>query len=333
MDIQTAKIEKVKWMGYDAVKAESDSLIMTVVPKLGSRVVSLYSKAKQLELLRTPHSEEAYRQSPMLYGIPVLFPPNRIEDGRFSFHNQHYQFNINDAATDNHSHGLVHDKEWTVAEMKAGSGEAWIMTEYNAVKDPDVMKQFPHPFRLVMILVLKGGTLTQKVEVHNDSSQAFPWGLGYHTTFHFPFREDSSEANSVFSAPIGKRWELNSRFLPTGTRVVDARSEQLIEGIAMAGVQLDDLFQKEPNAANEAVLTDKDAGIRVTYQADESFGHWVLHNGDGTGRYLCPEPYTCLTNAFNLQLPPAVTGMKVIQPGQSDAAVCVISTELIDFVN
>ena len=30
MDVQTAKVEKVKWLGYDAVKAESDSLIMTV---------------------------------------------------------------------------------------------------------------------------------------------------------------------------------------------------------------------------------------------------------------------------------------------------------------
>ena len=191
------------------------------------------------------------------------------------------------------------------------------------------MKQFPHPFRLVMTLILKGGTLTQTVEVHNDSSQAFPWGLGYHTTFRFPFREDSSEANSIFSAPIGKRWELNARFLPTGITMIDVRSEQLNEGIEIAGVQLDDLFQKEPAAANEAVLTDRDAGIRVTYQADDSFGHWVLHNGDGTGRYLCPEPYTCLTNAFNLPLPPELTGMKVIQPGQSDSTACFISVSTV----
>ncbi|MGI2294286.1 aldose 1-epimerase [Paenibacillus sp. GXUN7292] len=327
MDKKTAIVEKAAWMGYEAVKAESDSLIMTVVPKLGSRVVSIYSKAKQIELLRTPQSEEAYSQAPLLYGIPVLFPPNRIEDGRFSYRGQHYQFDINDTATGNHSHGLVHDKEWMVTEMKAGNGQAVIITEFNAVNDHHVMRQFPHPFRLVMKLVLEEGMLTQTVEVHNDSSQAFPWGIGYHTTFHFPFREDSSEANSIFSAPIGQRWELNCRFLPTGIPVTDTRSGPLNEGIAIAGVQLDDLFQKEPEAANEAVLTDKDAGIRVRYMADEAFGHWVLHNGDGTGRYLCPEPYTCVTNAFNLKLSPEITGMKEIEPGRSDSATCVITVE------
>lgn len=327
MEEHAAEVRQVVWRGYDAVEAESGGLTMTVVPQLGSRVVSLFSKAKRVELLRAPESEEAYKQSPMLYGIPVLFPPNRIEDGQFVFQDRHYQFAINDAATGSHSHGLVHDKAWTVTGMKASGGAALVVTEFQASLYPEVLMQFPHPFRLVMKLFLEEGALTQTVEVHNDSCKAFPWGIGYHTAFRFPFGEDSAEEDCLFSAPVGRRWMLNERFLPTGKRVEDTRSGPLNEGIAMRDVRLDDLFERNRNAANEAVLADRNSGVRVRYKADDSFGHWVLHNGDGAGRYLCPEPYTCVTNAFNLPLAAELTGMKVVEPGQSDSATCIISVE------
>lgn len=47
---------------------------------------------------------EEFRQRPMSYGIPILFPfPNQIRDGEFSFRGQRYAVNPN-------RHGFVRDK-------------------------------------------------------------------------------------------------------------------------------------------------------------------------------------------------------------------------------
>lgn len=324
------KVSLIQWSGQQAIEAESDYLIMRVIPGSGSRVASLWCKEKSTELLRIPDSDEDFAKTPMLYGIPVLFPPNRIEDGKFTYGNHTYQFAINEPATGSHSHGLVHDKAWKTTGMKIVGSAAVITTQFDSSSYPDVLAQFPHPFRLIMRLILDGATLTQMIEVHNESEYAFPWGLGYHTTFRFPFHDDSSEANCTFSAPVGYQWELNDRFLPTGELLEKPQSAQLNAGIVLQGVQLDDLYQAARKGANEAVMTDRDSGIRVRYWADESFGQWVLHNGDSTGGYLCPEPYTCVTNAFNMQLPPELTGMKVLQASESYTVSCAISVEQLE---
>ncbi|MDF2648375.1 MAG: Aldose 1-epimerase [Paenibacillus sp.] len=325
----THTVRETKWRGYNAVEAENDALKVTVVPGLGSRIVSLYSKKKQLELLRVPTSVEAYEQAPMLYGVPILFPPNRIADGSFFFHGRIYQFDQNDIDTGSHSHGLVHDKEWKQVDLYTTDVASVIITEFNSVHDPEVMKQLPHPFRLVMKLSLEAGKVTQKIEVHNESNDEFPWGIGYHTTFQFPFGAASTKEGCKLHAPVGRRWELTERFLPTGNMITDSRSQLLNAGMIIKGVKLDDLFETNRGLVNEAIMTDRDAGLQVRYTADSSFGHWVLHNGDGDGNYVCPEPYTCVTNAFNLALPPDQTGMNTIQPGECQTVTCAFQVEYL----
>ncbi|MDG0810213.1 aldose 1-epimerase [Cohnella rhizosphaerae] len=152
-------------------------------------------------------------------------------------------------------------------------------------------------------------------------------GLGYHTAFNLPLGANSSSASCTFAAPVGRRWQLDARFLPTGEMVEDARGVQLRQGMPLDGVALDDVFEAAGEGANEAVLTDPEARIRVRYRAERAFGAWVLHNGDGRRRFVCPEPYTCVTNAFNLALPPDATGMRVLAPYASASLACSIAVE------
>lgn len=105
-------------------------------------------------------------------------------------------------------------------------------------------------------------------------------------------------------------------FLPTGELVDIPYLEELREGKSLVEHALDDAFQTAESGANEAVLTDLNSGIRVVYSADEHFKHWVVYNHDARQGYLCPEPYTWITNAPNLQLPQELTGFRVLQPGE-----------------
>ncbi|MBB6730735.1 aldose 1-epimerase [Cohnella zeiphila] len=322
-------VGRTEFLGVPAVRLENEALAATIVPDWGSRIVSLRSREAGAELLRAPASLGEYWRTPLLYGVPVLFPPNRIEDGIFSYNGRAYRFAVNDLATGNHAHGLVHDNRWEIVSLRREGDVASLITEFVSVRHPEVMAQFPHPFRLVMKLELKGAVLLQQLEIRNESDAAFPWGLGYHTAFRFPFGERSELRSCSLQAPVGRKWELNGRMLPTGELVDDARSEPLRLGMPMDGVLLDDLFEAREGGPNEAVLTDREAGIRLTYRADESFRHWVLHNGDGRGRYLCPEPYTCATNAFNLPLEPAATGLQELRPGETGRLTCEMAVSLL----
>jgi len=317
-------LETMEVLGEKAYRIENESLRLTVVPAWGGKVVSLFHKPTGVELLRAPASREEHGATPMLYGIPVLFPPNRIEGGAFAFAGRRYRFERNEAGGNNHIHGLVRGRGWTVEAAGRADGSPYMTLLFDGSRQPGVMAQFPHPFRLELRLALEGDRFVQALKVINDGDAAFPWGLGYHTAFRFPFGAASDPARCTISAPVSKRWELNERLLPTGRLADDPRCGLLQRGMPAAGVLLDDLFLVDAALPNEVTLADPDAGIRATYRADAAFRHWILHNGDGTGGYLCPEPYTCVTNAFNLDMDAALSGVQTLEPGECREVSCAI---------
>lgn len=83
-------IEKITYLGTPAIKAGNEHLEMIVVPEWGSNVISLVDKTTNVQLLREPETAESFHDTPTLYGIPILFPPNRISDGTFSFRGRTY---------------------------------------------------------------------------------------------------------------------------------------------------------------------------------------------------------------------------------------------------
>ena len=59
------RFETPEWSGVVALDSTGNML-------------RLFHKKTQMEILSQPESEEALKESPMVYGIPLLFPPNRI---------------------------------------------------------------------------------------------------------------------------------------------------------------------------------------------------------------------------------------------------------------
>lgn len=313
------EICNTRFLGEEALLANNGLLEMTIVPRWGGRIIALRHLEKEAHLLRMPSSLAAYRENPILYGIPILFPPNRIADGTFTYQGRSYQFPINEPEKNNHIHGFVHDQPWQVTAARTEGAKAIVEVLYDSANDPEISRWFPHPFRLKMTYTLKGNTLWKEATVENRGTEAFPWGLGFHTTFLFP-------PTGLFSLSVEKRWKLNERNLPTG-ELEPLDGEPWREGLSLKDRPLDDAFLATPGKEgyNEAKLWDPERKIQVIYRCDENFKHWVVYNADSRQGFLCPEPYTWVTNAPNLDLPPERTGLRELAPGEKKT----LRTEII----
>ncbi len=102
-------------------------------PDCGARVLSL--RYKNEPVLREPENTDELSSEPLLYGMPFLFPPNRVADGHFTFDGKDYRLPINEPARNNHIHGLFAGASF----MVLGSGPDRVIT-HGVNCDPEMLK-------------------------------------------------------------------------------------------------------------------------------------------------------------------------------------------------
>ncbi|MGE8078578.1 aldose 1-epimerase [Peribacillus loiseleuriae] len=304
-------VEKITFLQEPAIKVGNEQLEFIIVPGWGSNLISLVEKESNTELLRVPTSVAEFWDKPVLYGTPILFPPNRIDQGSFTFGNRTYQFDVNEEDKQNHIHGFVHTRKWDITKAEAKGNSVTVVTEFDSSKHEDVISQFPHHFNIRMSYSLNGNLLTKQAEVMNKSAETLPLGFGYHTSFLYP------EERSEFALSAEKRWKLNERNLPTGELEDITYREELNNGIRLVGLELDDVFLSfaDSRGLHTARLVNGLTGIEISYTVDENFKHWVAYNKDGKSGFLCLEPYTWVTNAPNLKVPASLSGIQGINSG------------------
>jgi aldose 1-epimerase len=274
------------FLGEKAIYLENDHLQAVIVP----------------EVLRTPSSRQEYFRDPILYGNPVLFPPNRIADGHFTFNGIEYQFDINEVEINNHNHGFVHDKPWRMISQPEACAQEMVITHFDSKDYSPIYKQFPHHFIIDLAFSLQDNRLLMEARIQNLSDLEFPWGFGFHTTIPWP------KARRLY-APIHKQWILNERNLPT-SQMIDAASE--IDTLKA----LDDVFLVAKTGKNELIVTDVQPIFK--YLCDDNFTQWVFYNGGGPeAGFMSIEPYTWVTNAPNLSVTPNLSGLQTLAPMES----------------
>ncbi len=292
------------------------TLKMTLVPEVGSQMLSLYSTLFGVEFIKKPKSLSDRTTS---YGFPILMPPNRIKDGMFNFKGKKYVFDINERGRNNHIHGLVHNKEWKLTGSGLGKKEGvWLETSIFSWEHKDIIRQFPHEFVISMRYVLKEGVLKIISRCVNKSDTPIPFGIGFHPYFNSPLSERSSKDNCTLMVPAKRLWELDDECIPTGDLLeLSGTEKDLSEPTKFDKVSFDDIYTslefEEGGSSCEYYDLGTDAGIR--YFADDHFLHWVIYTGKLDDDFVCLEPYTQVTNAQNLQNISSVTGLRVIDPG------------------
>ncbi|HLQ43324.1 MAG TPA: aldose 1-epimerase [Planctomycetaceae bacterium] len=289
-----------------------------LAPQLGFNVFEFIARVRDWSI-HVLDAEPAFPRGtlrPSGHGIPILFPfPNRIRDARFVWEGREY---IIAAETGRHDktgnaiHGFCLDRPWRVIEQ----GDRFAVGRFQlSVDAPERRALWPADFVIEVRYELRGSTLRADIRIENPDSVPLPWGFGTHPYFRLPLDKQSQPARCLIQVPADSEWILKD-CLPTGERRPVTRDKDLREGEYFDVLTLDDVLTDiaSANGVVETVIIDEAAGLQVTQRCDPTFREMVVFTPPNRS-CVCIEPYTCVTDAINLQARGINTGLRVLPPG------------------
>ncbi|MDO7904855.1 aldose 1-epimerase [Paenibacillus sp. JX-17] len=302
------------WLRYGAYEA-------VAIPGIGGNLVAFRDTEKKLTILREPGESEIeqFRKTPAVYGIPVLFPPNRYEDGKFAWKGTTYQLPINEPENNNHLHGFVHEVPWTVEGHGANALESYLVMSQHVSEGHPMYHYLPFTFTITLRYSLCADGLQQQLTIRNEGKEEMPNLIAFHTAINAPFAEESTADDYSLTLTMDKRRELNERSLPTGKFQTLTHEEELMKstGINPYFEAMDNHYTAQPvNGRNVMELTDTKQNITLVYDAGTSYKHWMVWNCGASRQFFCPEPQMNMINAPNVQgMDPEEIGLVGLAPG------------------
>lgn len=256
---------------------------------------------------------------PTRSGIPILFPfPNRIRGGKFSWAGKEYQLPLNSNNV-NAIHGFACRKPWRVVDQGTGASGAWLTGEFHGDRDAaDCRALWPTDYRIRVTYRLGAGVLKMEAEVSNPDARPMPFGLGYHPYFKLPFAPGVSAEDCKVVVPARSFWVLEES-LPTGeVRPVDA-ARDLNTPRRYAELNLDDVLTELTAGTNVTVpvtcgVIEGSPGVNLELLCSTNFREMVVFT-PANRQAFCVEPYTCTTDAVNLQARGIDAGWQTLPPG------------------
>ncbi|HLV79883.1 MAG TPA: aldose 1-epimerase [Chthonomonadaceae bacterium] len=286
-----------------------------------------------------PDPIEGLRDVPFTGGLPILFPfPNRVRAGTYTFEGQTYHMDKLlahgwDRGAGQAIHGLVADKAWTVEETLGDDTCAALRCSLQLDAFPDIREQYPFPCRLTVIYRLCEGSLEMHTEVVNTGGGNMPMGFGIHPWFPVALQPGATLPGALAAIPQERRaraevrvpadaiWELE-HLMPTGHILpVDTSPDELdLRGFRpLDGLFFDTIYtraRRGPDGWSESSLRDPQTGLELVQAADSGFREWVLY-APKDRPVIALEPYTCTTDAVNLQPRGVGAGLIVLGAGQT----------------
>lgn len=275
-------------------------------PQRGANCISLRNKKYNAVILREP-KQNMNLDNPYLYGMPVLYPVNRIFEGKFEFDGHIYTFPINEPDTNCHLHGFLHETEFEVEAFGKDFVKCVFTKPYF---------NFPHKFRMEITYNLSEHGLKQTTKITNLSEKNMPNFLGFHTTFNVPFISGSDVSNIRLFAEIGEEIERNEKHLPTGKIFSCTEiTEKINKGNFIPSEKVISCNCKAINNG-KIELKDIKKHIKLIYENDKKFGWRLFYNGNAS-EYICLEPMTCTANCQNAPFEHEYSGFDSIPPHKS----------------
>ena len=214
-------LRTVDFHGLKAVEFSKGDYTALLVPEMGANLVRLANTRLGAEILRTPGADEieVFKSRPQVFGLPILFPPNRIADGRYTFEGRTYQYPITIEKEQNYHHGVLKSEAFIVSKARETAEEVMVECRYYANAGNDaVFRDFPHEFKCKITYWLSADGLEQEVMFSNRSKMRMPIGVGFHTPLCIPFAGGDA-ADYVMRVAVGEQVELSERNLPTGRKL------------------------------------------------------------------------------------------------------------------
>lgn len=275
----------------------ADALVR-IVPALGNNVWEMTVRGQPV--FWSPYRSVAeFRARPGHFGNPFLWPwANRIDGMAYWVNGKKYLLNAdlgNVRPGPNHTpiHGLlIHSGLWTPAGRGADAGSAWFTARLEFWRYPELMAQFPFAHSVEMTYRLADGALTVETVIMNLSEEAMPVSLGFHPYFRIT---DAPRDEWTVTLAARRKHVLDGRLIPTGeTAPLPYPKELKLRGVVLDDV-MDDLERDSSGIARFRVEGRKQ---RITVEYGEAYGVAVVYAPAGRD-FICFEPMTAITNAFN----------------------------------
>lgn len=267
---------------------QGDAFVVT--PQCGACLLDLrFGGVSVLDGFKTPEELVAGAWGKSI----VLFPfPNRLRDGRYTYKGQTYQFDINNADTQNAIHGFGKDAPMTVKAAKVSNNEAMIHCTWS---HDGSHPAYPFRFTFDIKMILRGGEFDVEMTFSNDDTELIPVGLGWHPYFVM----SENVADTSLKMPKSELILIDNRMLPTGEKQAYSAFDTLTK---IGETSLDNGF----------FITAQDERASVVLQSERGQLHYWQEIGAGKWNFLqvftpphrqsiAIEPMTCNIDAFNNQ--------------------------------
>jgi aldose 1-epimerase len=213
--------------------------------------------------------------------------------------------------------------EATGASPESG---AWVRSAIRSEDHPEIRRQYTFPFHLSLTYTLKEGALQIDTVVANLGTVDMPMGFGLHPWFPAPLVPGGTREAIEVQVPARRIWELEE-MIPTG-RTLPAEGKFDVRRLTSLGDrEYDDVFTEIETAdgMSECRMRDPAGPAEVVVRADASFREWVLF-APLRRPVVCLEPYTCTTDAVNLEARGVDAGLIALPPGERWSGRVTIST-------
>jgi aldose 1-epimerase len=245
--------------------------------------------------------------APTRSGLPILFPfPNRIRNGVFVHRDRTFHLPKNDPAGANAIHGFSPRRRWRIFGYGADTHGAWVHADFQlSTEARDAAGLWPGDGMLSVIYRITPHRLRMEMRVRNMGDEPFPFGVGLHPYFRLP-TNDADISRYVLDMPSRSVWPLVDN-LPTGDRGPVPDSLNFNRPKSIGHTKLDTVYtdlgviESEDNGMLlRATLSHTEETGRIELWTTADFREMVLFTPPHRNA-ICLEPYTCVTDAVNLQ--------------------------------
>jgi aldose 1-epimerase len=287
---------------------------VSIVPSIGNIAYAMTVHGKNI--LWSPFKSLAeMKAKPALCGVPFLEPwANRLDQDAFYANGRKYLLNpdLGNLRRDPNQkpiHGLLlFSPYWKVTKLEAGDHAARVTSRLEFWRYPELMAQFPFAHAVEMTYKLAGGALEVETLLENQSSDPMPVGVGYHPYFQVP---DTPRDQCKVHVAAREHLELSPLLIPTGERTPVTYPDP----VSLATTQLDDVFSHLVRGKDErAEFWVEGGGKRISVVYGPKYTVAVIYAPPGKD-FICFEPMSAITDAFNLAHSGIYKELQSIPPG------------------
>ena len=287
---------------------------VSIAPSLGNNAYEFLVNGKNIMYFPAPNLAE-FKQKPTFSGNPLLAPwANRLDHEGFYANGKHYTLNpsLNNYRHDGAKqpiHGLLsYASEWKVTNVAADDKGAEVTSRLEFWRYPDYMAQFPFAHTLDMTYRLRDGILQVETTIENQSTDPMPVSVGFHPYFQL---HDSPRSAWRVTLPAKESYVLSSSLVASG----DKRPMSYQRSQALEGISLDDVLGglvPDQNGRTEFAVQGAKERIAVIY--GPKYPVAVVYSPKDRD-FICFEPMSGPTNAFNLKQAGKYNDLQTIAPG------------------